>query len=157
MTGWRIGYAAAPAPVIKAMSKIQGHYTSNACSISQKAALAALHGPATEIEQMRKTFEIRRNFIKTQLDSRPYFSYAYPQGAFYFFIDISKVFGKNTGKKTIENSVDFSSFVTENFHVVSVPGIAFGADEFIRISFAASQEELEIGMQKLIQAMDQII
>jgi aspartate aminotransferase len=157
MTGWRIGYAAAPLPVIKAMSKIQGHYTSNASSISQKAALAALHGPETEIEQMRKTFETRRNFIKEQLDSRPYFSYAYPQGAFYFFIDISKVFGKQAGEKIIQNSVDFSSFVTENFHVVSVPGIAFGADDFIRISFAASQEELEIGMQKLIQAMDQII
>ena len=157
MTGWRIGYAAAPLPVIKAMSKIQGHYTSNASSISQKAALAALQGPPNEIEQMRKTFETRRNFIKTQLDSRPYFSYIYPQGAFYFFINISKVFGKQARENVIRNSVDFSSFVTENFHVVTVPGIAFGANDFIRISFAASQEELELGMQKLIQAMDQII
>jgi len=157
MTGWRIGYAAAPLPVVKAMSKIQGHYTSNASSISQKAALAALQGPVTEIEHMRKTFESRRDYIKTQLDSRPYFSYAYPQGAFYFFINISKVFGKHAGQKAIQDSIDFSSYVTENFHVVSVPGIAFGADEFIRISFAASQDELEIGMQNLIQAMDQII
>jgi aspartate aminotransferase len=157
MTGWRIGYAAAPLAVVKAMSKIQGHYTSNASSISQKAALAAILGPETEIEQMRKTFEERRDFIRIQLDSRSYFSYAIPQGAFYFFINISEVFGKKAGQTTIENSLDFSSFVTENFHVVTVPGIAFGADDFIRISYAASQEELKIGMQNLIQAMDQII
>jgi aspartate aminotransferase len=156
MTGWRIGYAAGPLPVVNAMSRIQGHYTSNASSISQKAALAALQGPHTEIEKMRETFESRRDYIKSQLDSRDYFSYAYPQGAFYFFINISKIFGKQTGDKTIQNSIDFCSFVTENFHVVTVPGIAFGANDFIRISFAASQEDLETGMQKLIEAMDQI-
>jgi len=157
MTGWRIGYAAAPLEVIKAMSKIQGHSTSNASSISQKAVLASFQGLEKEVNKMRLVFEKRRNFIQKQLDSRPYFSYVYPQGAFYFFINISKSFGKRSGDKKIENSVDFSTYVTENYHMVSVPGIAFGANDYIRISFAASQEELESGMQKLIQAMDQIV
>jgi len=157
MTGWRVGYAAAPLAVVKAMSKIQGHYTSNASSISQKAALAALEESGTEVEKMRKTFEERRNFTQQQLDSRPYFSYVYPQGAFYFFINISKAFGRRAGELIIENSLDFSAYVTENYHMVSVPGIAFGANDYIRISFTASLEELESGMQKLIQAMDQII
>ncbi|UCF65949.1 MAG: pyridoxal phosphate-dependent aminotransferase, partial [bacterium] len=136
MTGWRVGYAAAPLPVVKAMSKIQGHSTSNASSISQKAALAALQESDAEVEKMRKTFEERRNFIQQQLDSRPYFSYIYPQGAFYFFINISKSFGKQAGDKVIENSLDFSTYVTENYHMVSVPGIAFGANDYIRLSFA---------------------
>jgi aspartate aminotransferase len=157
MTGWRLGYAAGPLPIIKAMSKIQSHYTSNASSISQKAAEAALSGAMEEITEMAATFEQRRNYIKSQLDGSPYFDYVFPQGAFYFFINISKAFGKTTGTHTINNSVDFSNYATENYHVVTVPGVAFGADDFIRLSFAASQDDLKKGMQRLIKAMDQLI
>ena len=157
MTGWRLGYAAGPAAIIKAMSKIQSHYTSNASSISQKAAEAALTGPEDEIKQMAKVFEQRRNYIKSRLDSKAYFDYILPQGAFYFFIDISTIFGKQVGTQVINNSVDFSAFVTENYHLVTVPGVAFGADNFIRISFAASQEQLESGMDRLIKAMDDLV
>jgi aspartate aminotransferase len=157
MTGWRLGYAAGPLPVIKAMSKIQSHYTSNASSISQKAALAAYNGPASEIDKMRKIFEQRRNLVQAKLDSRPYISYVYPQGAFYFFINVSRAFNSQMGDKKITNSVEFTAFLAENFQLLTVPGIAFGADDYIRISFAASQEQLEQGTQNLIQAMDRLM
>jgi aspartate aminotransferase len=157
MTGWRLGYAAGPLPVIKAMSKIQSHYTSNASSISQKAAEAALDGPIDEVAKMTATFEDRRNFIKSRLDDSPYFDYIYPQGAFYFFINISGAFGKSSGNRTINNSVDFSTYAAEDHHVVTVPGAAFGADNFIRLSFAASQTDLEKGTQRLIKAMTQLV
>lgn len=106
---------------------------------------------------MAKVFEQRRNYIKSRLDSKAYFDYILPQGAFYFFIDISKIFGKQAGTQVINNSVDFSAFVTENYYLVTVPGVAFGADNFIRISFAASQEQLESGMDRLIKAMDDLV
>ncbi len=157
MTGWRLGFAAGPLPVVKAMSTIQSHYTSNASSISQKAALAAYNGPPAEVEKMRKIFEQRRNFVQAQLDSRPYISYVYPQGAFYFFINISRTFNRQFGDKRITNSVEFASFLTEHFQVVAVPGVAFGADDYIRISFATSQENLEAGLKNLIQAMDALM
>ena len=106
---------------------------------------------------MATTFEQRRNYIKEQLDGNPYFDYVFPQGAFYFFINVSKAFGKSNGSQTINDSVDFSTYATENFHVVTVPGIAFGANNFIRLSFAASQADLEKGMQRLIKAMNQLV
>ncbi|HFE65602.1 MAG TPA: pyridoxal phosphate-dependent aminotransferase [Caldithrix sp.] len=157
MTGWRIGYAAAPLALVKAMSKIQSHYTSNASSISQRAALAALQGSGEAVENMRQTFEMRRDYIRTRLDSRPYFSYVNPQGAFYFFIKISDVFGASMDGNTISNSVDFCSVLTEKYHLVTVPGAAFGADDYIRISFAASLDEIEKAMDRLISGMDQLV
>ena len=157
MTGWRLGYSAAPLNITKAMSKIQSHYTSNASSISQQAGLAALQTPDLEIEKMRSTFEKRRNLVLSFLKKRDYFSFAYPQGAFYFFIKVSDVFGSRIDGQIIDDSVKFSSYITENFHVVTVPGIAFGTDEYIRISFATSTEQIEKGMEKLISAMDNLM
>jgi aspartate aminotransferase len=157
MTGWRLGYSAAPLNITKAMSKIQSHYTSNASSISQQAGLAALQTPDLEIEKMRSTFENRRNLVLSFLKKRDYFSFAYPQGAFYFFIKVSDVFGSRINGQIIDDSVKFSSYITENFHVVTVPGIAFGTDEYIRISFATSNEQIEKGMEKLISAMDNLM
>ncbi|MBN2365978.1 MAG: pyridoxal phosphate-dependent aminotransferase [Calditrichaeota bacterium] len=153
MTGWRLGYAAGPLPVIKAMSKVQSHYTSNASSISQKAGIAALDKASVEIQKMRKTFEERRNYIRSVLDGNEYLSYVNPQGAFYFFIDISKAFGAAVNGKQLSNSVDISTFITENYHLVTVPGVAFGADNYIRLSFAAAMEDLQAGMTKLTEAM----
>jgi aspartate aminotransferase len=157
MTGWRLGFAAGPLPVVKAMSKIQSHYTSNASSISQKAALAAYNGPATEIEKMRKIFEQRRNFVQAKLNSRPYLSYVYPQGAFYFFINVSRAYNNGTNGQKITNSVEFATYLAEKYQLVTVPGIAFGADDYIRISFASSQEQLEQGVENLIKSMDQLM
>jgi aspartate aminotransferase len=157
MTGWRIGYAAGPLEVVKSMSKIQSHYTSNASSISQKAALTALKEKSDDIEKMRKIFEERRNYLRSKLDSRPYFSYVNPQGAFYFFINISSAFGCKDGDQIIDNSIKFSTYVTEKYRVVTVPGAAFGADQYIRFSFAASDEDLEKGIQRLIEAMDNML
>jgi aspartate aminotransferase len=156
MTGWRLGYSAAPLSVTKAMAKIQSHYTSNASSISQHAGLAALQTPVTEIEKMREEFEIRRNKVISILKSRDYFSFAHPQGAFYFFVKVSDVFGSRIDNQVIDSSVKFSAYITENYHVVTVPGIAFGSDDYIRISFATSLEQLELGMGKLISAMDNL-
>ncbi|GAB4370256.1 MAG: pyridoxal phosphate-dependent aminotransferase [Calditrichia bacterium] len=157
MTGWRIGYAAGPLPAVKAMSKIQSHYTSNASSISQKAALAAVTGSGEEIEAMRVTFQQRRDLIEDQLKSRDYISYVYPRGAFYFFINVSDVFGCRVNGGPVENSVQFCSCLTEKYHVVAVPGIAFGCDDYIRISFAASDTQLKKGISRLIEAMDQMM
>jgi aspartate aminotransferase len=157
MTGWRIGYAAGPIHVVKAMSKIQSHYTSNASSISQKAALTALQEKSDDIEMMRRKFEERRNYVRSELDSRPYFTYVNPQGAFYFFIKISAAFGCKDGDQIIDDSVKFSTYVTEKYRVVTVPGAAFGADQYIRLSFAASEKDLEKGIQHLIEAMDNML
>lgn len=157
MTGWRIGYAAAPRAVVNAMSKIQSHYTSNASSISQKAALAALTGSQEDVENMRSIFEERRNFIRAQLDKRPYFSYVYPMGAFYFFIKISDVFGCRYGDIVIDDSIKYATFFTGEYYLVTVPGTAFGADDYIRVSFAASLEQLEKGMHRLMEGMDRLM
>ena len=156
MTGWRIGYAAAPLEVVKGMSKIQSHYTSNASSISQYAALAALTGPQEDVENMRRTFEERRNFLLQKLQSRDYISLVHPAGAFYLFIRVAEVYGCRCGKARIENSVDFATYLAEKYHLVVVPGVAFGADDYIRMSFAASMNELERGVNILLQAMDEM-
>ena len=156
MTGWRIGYAAAPLEVVKGMSKIQSHYTSNASSISQYAALAALTGPQEDVENMRRTFEERRNFLLQKLQSRDYISLVHPAGAFYLFIRVAEVYGCRCGNVRIENSVDFATYLAEKYHLVVVPGVAFGADDYIRMSFAASMNELERGVNILLQAMDEM-
>ncbi len=157
MTGWRIGYAAAPLPVVKGMAKIQSHYTSNASSISQRAALAALTGPQEKVEYMRHTFEERRNLLLRELGSRHYFSMARPEGAFYLFLRVAEAYGYYGNGQPINDSVSFATYLAEKYHLVVVPGIAFGADEYIRISFATSTEELERGARILIRAMEEMI
>lgn len=152
MTGWRIGYAAGPSEVIKGMGKIQSHYAM-APSISQKAAIEALTGDQSNIEKMRQTFEKRRNLLVQKLKDYPDIKYAYPQGAFYLFVDISSTFGKKWNGKTIENCLDFSEYLIESQYLVVVPGSSFGAPNFIRLSFAASDKELEAGFTRLISSL----
>lgn len=155
MTGWRIGYAAGPPEVIKGMGKIQSHYATPP-SISQKAALEALIGDQSNIEEMRRTYEQRRNLIMEKLEDYPHMKYAYPQGAFYFFIDISSTFGKQWNGNAIENSLDFSEYLIETQHLVVVPGSAFGSPDYIRLSFAASDRELEEGFSRLIKSIENL-
>ncbi len=153
MTGWRIGYAAGPTDAIKGMGKIQSHYAM-APSISQKAALEALTGDQRNVEKMRQTFEQRRNLLIEKLNDFPHVKYAYPQGAFYLFIDISSTFGKKWNGNTIENSMDFSEYLIETQHLVVVPGTGFGSPNYIRLSFAASDQELDDGFTGLIRSME---
>ena len=155
MTGWRIGYSAGPKEVISAMGKIQSHYAM-APSISQKAALEALTGDQGNIEKMRQTFERRRDFLVKKLKDFPNITYVYPQGAFYLFLDISSAFGKKWSGKAIEDCLDFSEYLIETQHLVVVPGSGFGSPNHIRLSFAASDKELDDGFTRLIRSLESL-
>lgn len=146
MTGWRIGYALSTREIVQGMSKVQSHSTSGASSISQYAALAAVYGPQNSVEEQRKIFEERKIFIENQLSQLKHVSYIKPKGAFYFFIDIREILGKSS---TIKNSSDFCSTLLEKGHVATVPGIVFGVEGFIRISYAKSMEDLKIAMARM--------
>ena len=153
MTGWRIGYCAGPKPVIAAMNKIQSQSTSNPCSISQKAALAAVSGPQDFPVMMKESFAKRLEVILAHLRDLPGVSCVRPQGAFYVFPNVSAYFGKRLGDKTIAGSVDLADYLLDEALIASVPGAAFGADDFIRFSFATSLEIINQGMGRLKTAL----
>jgi aspartate aminotransferase len=140
MTGWRVGYVAAPEPIARAIDALQSHSTSNICSFAQKGALAAYKGPQDCVEEMRKEFDKRRQRVMQALDGMPKLSYVKPQGAFYVLVDISK---------TGYNSTKFAETLLEKYKVAVVPGIAFGNDQTIRLSYATSMENIEKGMARL--------
>jgi aspartate aminotransferase len=149
MTGWRIGYAAGPAEIIKVMSSLQSHSTSGATSISQKAALSALTGPQEEVEKMRKEFEGRRDYIVSQLNSLPGISCFMPKGAFYVFPSISGLIGRKFQGETIKNSFHLAEMLLEKVHLAVVPGVAFGEDNYLRFSYATSLENIVEGISRL--------
>ncbi|MBN1882220.1 MAG: pyridoxal phosphate-dependent aminotransferase [Deltaproteobacteria bacterium] len=153
MTGWRIGYAAGPADLIKAMGKVQSQSTSNPTSISQWAAIDALTGPQDDVEKMRREFERRRSIMVDSLNEIPGVSCLKPQGAFYVFPDVSGVFGASTGDGVIEGSVDFASYLLTKVKVALVPGSAFGDDRCVRLSYAASLEEITEGVRRIGEAV----
>lgn len=140
MTGWRVGYLAAPADVIKATSAIQGHSTSNVCTFAQYGAIAALEGAQDSVEMMRQAFAERRQFVLEALRSIPGLVCIKPDGAFYVFPDISK-----TGLKSLE----FCAALLEEQQVAAIPGIAFGADDNIRLSYATDLETIKKGFERL--------
>ena len=156
MTGWRIGYAAGPAEIINGMAKIQSHSTSNACSISQKASLEALKGPQYEVSKMVSEFQRRRNYVLMRLQTIPDISCFKPQGAFYLFPNFSSYYEKEFGGIQIRNSYGMAYYLLKEVKVAIVPGNAFGADNYIRISYATSMENLEKGMDRIIQALSQL-
>ncbi len=151
MTGWRIGWSLGPAPVIKAMANAQSQETSNPCSISQYAAIAALEGDQGCVETMRREFEARRDLVCGRLQKMPGIRCGVPEGAFYAFFDISAHFGRTLGGKKIANSMDFCTAVLETAHVNIVPGSAFGAEPFARMSYATSREIIQTGLDRLEQ------
>lgn len=153
MTGWRIGYSAGPRHVIAAMNKIQSQSTSNASSIAQKAALAAVSGPQDFPVRMKESFLPRMEFILEELAKIPGVSCVRPKGAFYVFPNLSAYYGKEVTGKKIENSVDMADYLLDEALVASVPGAAFGADEFVRFSFATSMDILKEGMARLQEAL----
>ncbi len=156
MTGWRIGFAAGDKRVIEAMNNLQGQSTSNPTSISQRAAIEALEGPQDEVKRMVKEFEKRKNFIVDRLNRIPGFRCFNPQGAFYVFPNISKFFGKKHFGMEVRNSVDFTQFLLEEAKVAVVPGIEFGADSYIRISYATSMEEIKKGVDRIEKAVEKL-
>jgi len=153
MTGWRIGYSAGPDHLIKAMNKIQSQSTSNPAAPSQYAALAALTGPTTFTEEMKSAFYPRRKFMVDALNSIEGVSCINPGGAFYVFPNFSAYYGKKCGDKTITGSVALADYFLDEAMVASVPGVGFGADDFIRFSFATSMEVLEQGIERINKAL----
>ncbi len=153
MTGWRIGWTLGPKHIIAAMNKIQGQSTSNPSSISQKAALAAVTGPQDFPTTMLKAFLPRRDFFVADLRSIEGVSCVNPKGAFYVFPNFSTYFGKTFKGKAISNSVDLADYFLDEAQVASVPGAAFGADAFVRFSFATSMEIIQDGMGRIKKAL----
>ncbi len=153
MTGWRIGYMAGPRHVIAAMNKIQSQSTSNPASISQKAALAALTGPQDFPSRMKEAFVPRLAFILDALADIPGVTCVRPEGAFYVFPNISEYIGRKASGRTITDSVALADYLLDEALIASVPGAAFGADDFIRFSFATSMEVIEEGMKRLKAAL----
>ncbi|MDU4889018.1 MAG: pyridoxal phosphate-dependent aminotransferase [Clostridium sp.] len=149
MTGWRIGYAAASEQIASLMSNVQSHTTSNPCSISQYASVEALMGDQTPVVNMNKEFEKRRNFMVERVNTIDNLSCVKPDGAFYVMVNISKAIGKEVDGKVIENSLVFSDLLLEREKVAVVPGVAFGADEFIRLSYATSIENIKNGLNRI--------
>lgn len=153
MTGWRIGYTIGPRQVIAAMNKIQSQSTSNPSSIAQKAALAAVTGPQDFPVQMKNAFLPRRDFIIEKLRAIPEVSCVVPKGAFYVFPNFSAYYARAFKGKTINGSVELADYLLEEALLATVPGAAFGADSFIRFSFATSMESIEQGMKRLATAL----
>jgi aspartate aminotransferase len=153
MTGWRIGYAAGPEHVIKGINKIQSHSTSNASSVSQYATVEALTGPQQALEEMRKEFERRRNYFFNEITSIPGITCRKPEGAFYLFPKVSAFFNKSTDIFKIENSFDLSMYLLYEAKLATVPGSAFGAEGYIRFSYATSMENLFEAAGRLKEAL----
>lgn len=156
MTGWRLGFLAAPEWIAKACNKLQGQYTSGPCSIAQKAAEAAFLGDQSPVEEMRKAFERRRNLVLELMKEVPGFECNVPQGAFYVFPKCSAHFGKSFGDRKIANSGDLAMYLLEVGHVACVGGAAFGAPECIRLSYATSDENLVEAIKRIKEALSKL-
>ncbi|MEG0701829.1 MAG: pyridoxal phosphate-dependent aminotransferase [Muribaculaceae bacterium] len=156
MTGWRIGFLAAPLWIAKANSKLQSQYTSGASSIAQKAAEAAYSGPQDCVEEMRKAFERRRNLIVELAKEIPGIRLNFPEGAFYIFPEVSSYFGKKHGDKVIANANDLALYLLEVAHVATVDGAAFCAPEYIRLSYATSDDNIRKAMGRIKDALSKL-
>ena len=154
MTGWRIGFAGGERNLIKAMGKIQSQSTSNANSIAQKASAGALNGDQSVVVSMKNAYMERRDLIYKGLSELSGVEVVKPEGTFFIFPDISSFFGKSANGKVINNSTDISEFLVEEAKVVVIPGVAFGSDNNIRISFAASNEVLTEGVTRIGDALN---
>ena len=153
MTGWRIGFLAAPAALAKACSKLQGQYTSGPCSVSQVAATEAFAGPQDCVETMRQAFERRKQLIVRLAKEVPGFEVNDPHGAFYLFPKCSYYFGMTDGERTIQNSMDFALYLLEVGHVATVGGDAFGSPECFRMSYATSDENIVEALRRIKEAV----
>lgn len=153
MTGWRIGFIAAPEWIVKGCNKLQGQYTSGPCSISQKAAETAFAGDQQCVEDMRQAFERRRDLIVRLTKEIPGLEVNNPQGAFYLFPKCSSFYGKKYGEYTINNSNDLAMYLLEVGHVATVGGDAFGSPECFRMSYATSDENIKEAIRRIKEAL----
>jgi aspartate aminotransferase len=156
MTGWRIGYAAGPAEIIKAMTNIQSQSTSNPNSITQKAAIEALTGPQNFIGIMREEFDKRRRYLVGELNTIDGISCTMPMGAFYAFPNTSRIYGGIIKGKTISSSSDLALYLLEEAKVAVVPGSAFGDDNYIRLSYATSFDDIKRGVERIKEALNRL-
>ena len=156
MTGWRIGYIAAPEWIVKGCNKLQGQYTSGPCSISQKAAEYAYTASQECVETMRQAFERRRNLIVKLAKDIPGLEVNVPEGAFYLFPKCSSFYGKSDGETTINNSSDFAMYLLEKGHVATVGGDAFGDPECFRMSYATSDENIIEAMKRIKEVVTKL-
>ncbi|MBO6517074.1 MAG: pyridoxal phosphate-dependent aminotransferase [Bacteroidia bacterium] len=156
MTGWRIGFIGAPLWVAKAVEKLQGQFTSGTNSIAQRAAITALTGPLDDTIAMREVFEKRRQIIYDGLKAIDGINPNFPKGAFYVFPDVSYFFGKKAGDRTINDASDLCLYLLEDAHVSMVSGGAFGNPECIRISYAASEEDLTTALNKIKTSLSKL-
>jgi aspartate aminotransferase len=157
MTGWRIGFAAGPKEIITAMTNIQSQSTSNATSIAQKAAVEALTGPQSSVETMRAAFDTRRKFLVSAVNSIPGMSCITPTGAFYSFPNTSRLYGRAINGRTISSSSDLAVYLLDHAKVALVHGDAFGDDNYIRLSYATSMENLSKGVERIREAMSKLV
>lgn len=156
MTGWRLGYIGAPAWIAKACIKMQGQVTSGTCSIAQRAAIAALNADPSVTYHMRDAFKERRDFVLGELKKMDGVKINIPEGAFYVFPDVSDFFGKSYGDFTVKNADDLAMYLLTESEVATVTGNAFGNEKCIRISYAASDEELKEAMKRIAKALSQL-
>jgi aspartate aminotransferase len=156
MTGWRIGYAAGPVDVIAAAGRLQSHSTSNANSVAQKAALAAVTGDQSSVEVMRQEFDRRRKTMIQRLQSMPGISCPVPQGAFYAFPRIAATYDRQYNGQIVDGSLTFCRLLLEHEKVAAVPGIAFGDDAHMRLSYATSMAQIEEALNRLERFLSQL-
>lgn len=157
MTGWRIGYSASSKEIAKLISSIQSHVTSNINSISQYAALEALTGNQDSIKIMIQEFEKRRNYMINRLNNIEGISYIRPNGAFYIMVCVDKYYNKSINGKVIKSSLDFSKSLLEEEMVAVIPGLAFGLDKYIRLSYATSMDIIEEGLNRIEKYLSKLI
>lgn len=153
MTGWRVGYIAAPKWIADGCNKVQGQITSANCSIAQRAALAAITGDIEPTNKMVEEYRKRRELVYKLLKEIPGIKTNFPQGAFYFFPDVSSYFGKTDGNSIIKNGDDFCMYMLEKGHVALVPGGAFGDDNCVRLSYAASEKDIIEALKRIREAL----
>lgn len=153
MTGWRLGWVAAPEWIIKGLNKLQGQYTSGTSSVSQMAALAAYEGDQGCVEDFRKAFQRRRDLIVSLAKEVPGLEVNVPEGAFYLFPKCSSYFGKTDGKHVIHNSTDFALYLLEEGHVATVAGDAFGSPDYFRMSYATSDDNIIEALSRIKEVL----
>ena len=156
MTGWRIGYIAAPKWIAKACNKIQGQLTSGASSVSQMASVAALNTESTSITEMVTAFKRRRDLVVKLTREIEGFKVNVPEGAFYMFPEVKSFFGKSDDEKTIKDASDLSIYILEKAHVATVPGSAFGSPDYLRFSYATSDEKLQEAIKRMKTVLEKL-
>lgn len=155
MTGWRIGYSASNKEIAQIMKNIQSHATSNPNTIAQYASIEALNGDKKAIEEMRNAFSTRRDYMVDKINSIDHLSCRKPEGAFYVMVNISKLFGKVFNGKQITNSVYFAEYLLDTVKVAVIPGAGFGSDDYVRLSYATSLDNIKEGLRRIEEAIAQ--